>query len=249
MGVFISDSHLVDWHSKMKAKMPQAFSDDDNVFGNEVGQHHYGTKLRSYFDDDPNKPMNCTVLGSRWQVDEGFPGYQGPFADNKEPMYIILINGELSQIGLMDAHMAEPGGWDVIDQDSCVSERYDALARAHQNCRGHQSSDEDSGGEDFADGASPRQTGALLERWEESRHGCFVKEFFLHCFSSSEQDRIKNSRGQNDDDMRDGSVVARKLKEFSTEVLPTQCNERNFLARLVIAQIHMQFATCYKRIP
>ena len=134
--MFIDDASLIDWHSKMKVKMPQVFPEDDKVFGDDPGQHPYGTKLLAHFDDDPNKPMHATVLGSRWKRDDfasGFPGMSSPFVHGLEPMYTILMNGGLSQIGLMDAHMGDDGGWKVVGHNSEVNARLDALARAHQN--------------------------------------------------------------------------------------------------------------------
>eukprot|EP00580_Thalassiosira_gravida_P000088 CAMPEP_0201614700 /NCGR_PEP_ID=MMETSP0492-20130828/29393_1 /ASSEMBLY_ACC=CAM_ASM_000837 /TAXON_ID=420259 /ORGANISM="Thalassiosira gravida, Strain GMp14c1" /LENGTH=98 /DNA_ID=CAMNT_0048082079 /DNA_START=88 /DNA_END=381 /DNA_ORIENTATION=+ len=98
----------------MKVKMPQVFPPDDKVFGNDTTQHPYGTKLLTHFDDDKNKPMHAIVLGSRWKKDDfgSFPGMSSPFVDGLEPMYTIFMHGELTQIGLMDAHMEEEGiGW------------------------------------------------------------------------------------------------------------------------------------------
>ena len=51
-------------------------------------------------------------------------------ADYREPHYVILIGGELSQIGLMDAHDVDPDiGWKVAGYDRSVNPDYDALAQ------------------------------------------------------------------------------------------------------------------------
>ena len=78
--MFISDESLIDWHAKMKIKMPQVYPADDKVFGNnDTTQHRYGTKLLAHFDDDPNKPMHATIVGSRWKKDDfAIPGRE-PF--------------------------------------------------------------------------------------------------------------------------------------------------------------------------
>lgn len=107
VGVFISESSLEDWHLKMQAKMPDIFTADDKIFGKDAGQHPQGTKLMAFFDDDPKKPMRCEVMGSRWKLESPYM----KLADNREPHYIVLINGELSQIVLTSAH--EQSGWKV----------------------------------------------------------------------------------------------------------------------------------------
>ena len=101
VGRFIPISELLEWHRKMQQRFPQIFTPDDKLFGNHDRQHTMGTKLLAHFDDDPSKPMRCVVKGSRWNEEHG----------NKEPMYVILINGELSQIALTSAH--EDGGWEI----------------------------------------------------------------------------------------------------------------------------------------
>ena len=96
----------------MQERYPQVFTPDDTLFGSDEGQHPYGTKLLAYFDDDPNKPIRCEVRGSRWKSESEFAG----MADNREPVYVVYVDGELSQIALTSAH--EEGGWQVEMDDS-----------------------------------------------------------------------------------------------------------------------------------
>lgn len=107
IGKFVSENLLLDWHRKMQIKMPKVFTPKDKMFGKHGRQHPYGTKLMTFFDDDPNKPMRCEVKGSKWNTEM----YMG-LPDNREHYYVILINGELSQIPFTDAHEEEGvGSW------------------------------------------------------------------------------------------------------------------------------------------
>ena len=138
IGIFISEESLVEWHSKMQELCPRVFTSDDKIFGKDYGQHPYGTKLLAFFGDDPNKPMKCQVAGSRWSEERPFPGGKSYYADDREPFYVILINGELSQIELTSAH--EEAGWQVVSRGGAINERLDSLARINSvkyaNCGG-----------------------------------------------------------------------------------------------------------------
>lgn len=105
VGKFIPTRLLLEWHEGMKKKFPQVYTPDDQLFGTQGKQHFFGTKLKTFFDDDPNKPMQCEVVGSRWDIGFGM----------KEPMYVILMDNdsELSQIPLTSAH--EEGGWQIVE--------------------------------------------------------------------------------------------------------------------------------------
>ena len=107
VGRFISKSQLIHWHRKMQQRFPQIFTPDDKLFGTQGRPHELGTKLMTFFDDDPNKPMNCEVVGSRQKIESG----------EREPVYeyVVLIGNELSQTALTSAH--EEGGW-VVDKSA-----------------------------------------------------------------------------------------------------------------------------------
>lgn len=56
--------------------------------------------------------MRCEVRGSKWESQSQFLR----MADNREPMYVVLMNGEYSFIHLTNAH--EEGGWKVVTSSS-----------------------------------------------------------------------------------------------------------------------------------
>lgn len=111
VGIFLTNETLHDWNRKIQKKCPEVFTPDVKIFGQNSGQHPFDTKLLAYFDDDPNKPMRCVVKGSRWVLEPKYPGVNSMCADSRESNYIVLINGELTQIALTSAH--EEGGWKI----------------------------------------------------------------------------------------------------------------------------------------
>jgi len=102
-GRFIPSAELISWHNSMKARMPDFYPADDKLFGDQTSQHIQDTKLMTFFDEDPNKPMRCTVRGSQWVKDCG----------ENEPYYVVRFKNstELSRIALTSAH--EEGGWRI----------------------------------------------------------------------------------------------------------------------------------------
>jgi hypothetical protein len=100
-GNFLSEKELLAWEGSMQKKYPTIFTPDDKLFGETGKQHGMGTKLMTFFDDDPNKPMRVEVRGSRWMIE---------YSD-KSPVYIVKFRGqsELTQVALTSAH--EEGGW------------------------------------------------------------------------------------------------------------------------------------------
>ena len=76
------------------------------------------------------KTIDLYNTSIRWQLEERRYGMPPMCADYREPHYVILIGGELSQIGLMDAHDVDPDiGWKVAGHDRSVNPDYDALAQ------------------------------------------------------------------------------------------------------------------------
>jgi hypothetical protein len=101
IGKFLPKEDLLEWHRQMQKKHPRVFTPDDKLFGTDGAQHVLGTKLMTFFDDDPSKPIRLEVMGSRWMIEFG----------EKSPGYIVRHKGEsgLSQIQLTSAH--EEAGW------------------------------------------------------------------------------------------------------------------------------------------
>eukprot|EP00527_Entomoneis_sp_CCMP2396_P003343 CAMPEP_0198146918 /NCGR_PEP_ID=MMETSP1443-20131203/32286_1 /TAXON_ID=186043 /ORGANISM="Entomoneis sp., Strain CCMP2396" /LENGTH=94 /DNA_ID=CAMNT_0043811031 /DNA_START=66 /DNA_END=346 /DNA_ORIENTATION=- len=75
VGKFIPQTELELWWKQMQVKYPQVFPVDDPCASS---QHQQGTKLKAFFDDDPNKPIRVEVLGSKFMHDSSG-------AENKYP--------------------------------------------------------------------------------------------------------------------------------------------------------------------
>eukprot|EP00978_Attheya_sp_CCMP212_P017667 scaffold47334_cov43-Attheya_sp.AAC.1 len=111
---FLSDEELQRWWREMQQKHPSIYLPDDLLFGRDRTQHALGTKIMTYFDDDPNRPMRFTIRGSRWVRESSSP-WGGSGSSEKTPMYVVKLwhgsNNELDQIELGSVH--EEGGWKV----------------------------------------------------------------------------------------------------------------------------------------
>lgn len=261
VGVFLPDSSLLDWFDKMKKKMPMAFSADDTLFGDDSGQHIYGTKLKTFFDDDPEQPMECYVLGSKWQLEEcRYPGMSTMFPDGREPVYVVLMNGEPTQINFMDAHEGEYG-W-MVDTSKrmkkengiIINERLDMLARL--NGSHHLDSKDVDFEEDFKD-TSDYDSGLLLKeknaqikralktlqtietanKWASSDYNEFIEEFLKYSFTSEERDVINQfPTGCLDADESD-ITIEHRIKSFPPSIDNVNHMNNNFYARIALAKM------------
>jgi len=103
VGKFIPQAELEAWWKEMQKQYPHVFRLDDPC---PSQQHPIGTKLKTYFDNDPNKPMRVEVLGSKLM-----PDMSGAFG--KYPKYIVKFkdSSELTLIHFTEAH--EEDGWKV----------------------------------------------------------------------------------------------------------------------------------------
>jgi hypothetical protein len=100
IGRFIPQGEIVKWWTQQQRKFPTIYSKDEPC----PMQHAMNTKLMSYKDDDPSKPIRVIIVGSRWRKDK-FMG--------KQPMY-ILQNSQTQEWFLTEvtaAHEAEDIGW------------------------------------------------------------------------------------------------------------------------------------------
>lgn len=105
IGKFIPQKEMEKWWKQQQKKYPAIFTADEDC----PAQHPQGTKLMSYTDDDPNKPVRVEVVGSRWRKDN-FMG--------KQAMYILkdATTSALMSTEFTSAHEEEIGwqlGWDV----------------------------------------------------------------------------------------------------------------------------------------
>jgi len=128
VGIFIPEEDLLDWHRKMKESLPQVFRPKHRLFGKDGKQHPYGTLLLEHFDDDPNQRAACKVVGSRW-VNQDMEYRGGSFyADGREPYYVVLMGGELTQMEIVDVH-GKYGMKSHGTNNGSVNDRLDSLAR------------------------------------------------------------------------------------------------------------------------
>eukprot|EP00804_Cyclotella_cryptica_P006950 CCRYP_007084-RA/>CCRYP_007084-RA protein AED:0.40 eAED:0.40 QI:287/1/1/1/0/0.5/2/21/370 len=213
VGIFIPETDLLQWFDTIKTKIPDAFEQEDTLFGEDAGQHSYGTKLRTFFDEDPEHPMECYILGSKWISEDAM------FADRREPVYVVLLNGELSQINLVSAHEGDEGDW-IVDtkrmkrgnESVIINERLDMLARLNSShhadkCGG----DNDNSVLDGRSGKLVGDSGLLsveeqnirihrglkalntpesVCKWDNPMHGEFLEEFLMYSFTPFEYETI-----------------------------------------------------------
>ena len=97
VGKFLPTSELLQWHRGMQRKYQIYLLPTINSLEMMVTSMNLALNFLLFFDNDPNKLMRCEVVGSRYV--EG------------EPMYVVLIGGELSQIALTSGHEEE--GWKI----------------------------------------------------------------------------------------------------------------------------------------
>lgn len=252
VGVFIPNHVLLDWFDKMKKKMPRAFSPDDTLFRGDEGQHPYGTKLKTFFDEDPETPMDCIVLGSKWQLEDC--RYPTAFADGREPMYAVLLNGQPTQIGLMDAHGGEEAEWMVDtskrvknEDGTIINERFDMLARLNSSHHKNDESNDHAGDTNVSslDEQNARIERALktmhlvegLDSWEGKDYSKFLDEFLNYCFTPEEHALImmQTSGCYSDASFED------QIKSFPSSVGQDIQDGSNFFSRIAIAKMAVYY--------
>eukprot|EP00933_Yihiella_yeosuensis_P065753 TRINITY_DN69723_c0_g1_i1.p1 TRINITY_DN69723_c0_g1~~TRINITY_DN69723_c0_g1_i1.p1 ORF type:complete len:161 (-),score=22.75 TRINITY_DN69723_c0_g1_i1:317-799(-) len=104
-GHFLTDKEIKQWFEQDKQKHPQIYEDDDTAFGQDSTQHAFGTRLLSYFDDDPARPIRLIIVGSRMAKNDR--GELTPFYLVESPR-----GKEISFLDIEDAHCGryEVGG-------------------------------------------------------------------------------------------------------------------------------------------
>jgi hypothetical protein len=105
IGKFIPPKELLAWWKQQQKKYPKIFTAEEAC----PTQHALDTKLMSYQDDDPSRPVRVIVKGSRWRKDK-FMG--------KQAMYILedSVTRELTLTEVTSAHEEEIGwlvGWNA----------------------------------------------------------------------------------------------------------------------------------------
>ena len=258
IGVFIPEHDLLDWFDKMKKKMPMAYSSDDTLFREDAGQHPYGTKLRTFFDQDPEQLMECYVLGSKWQMEDcAYPGIPTVFADGREPVYAVLMNGQPTQIHLTDAHGSE-GDWMVDNKRSrkengiIINERLDMLARLNGS---HQLSTNENSDDDYDENISNSDlsldmqnarikralkiisTSESIDQWNRKEYNKFVEEFLLYSFTPYERGVILQHQEGSKSVQNESNVFEDGIKTFSSSIQEAQTADNNFYARIALAKM------------
>ena len=102
VGKFIPQGELQKWWKEMAKKYPDVWGDDPCP-----QQHAAGTKLVSYFDNDPNKPQRVEVMGSKFERE---------FPSGRYAFYVVRFkdSNELSKVHLTAAHEEDwKVGWDA----------------------------------------------------------------------------------------------------------------------------------------
>ena len=101
VGKFLSQTELEAWWGEMQRKYPQVFLPSDPC----PKQHTFGTKIMSYFDEDPNKPIRVEIVGSKFRNDGGkYAFYVIKYKDSEELAFVHFTSGHEEDWRL---------GWDV----------------------------------------------------------------------------------------------------------------------------------------
>jgi len=198
---FLSEEELQVWWREMQQKHPSIYGPDDLLFGRDRTQHALGTKIMTYFDDDPNRPMRFTIRGSRWVRESSSP-WGG--SSEKTPMYVVKMHGsnnELDQIELGSVH--EEGGWKVgwdieddedddDDEDSFDDDEVEKIAEDYED--------------DAKEDEHVHQNKIGLEQWCLETDGP-IADSFLHWTFASGDEII----GGNDDPEKDAQSLLMRI--------------------------------------
>ena len=103
VGIFISQADLEEWWSAMQQRYPGIFPEEEKV----MKQYPEGTKLMTYFDGDPDKPIRLTILGSK---------FRNEIPNRKYAFYIVQYKDseDMCYLHVTAAHEEEwCVGWDA----------------------------------------------------------------------------------------------------------------------------------------